>query len=168
LEYHMRNHMGSKPYKCPKCNYECVNKSMLNSHMKSHSNVYPYRCANCHYATKYCHSLKLHLAKHDHKPAVVLNADGSLEEDDVDPAPRICFNRHAVESADNQVHADEALGSFDYECRFCEIRFRQRALYDIHMGFHSHTDPYLCNRCGHQSGNPVDFFIHLGQMAHHA
>ncbi|KAA0199937.1 Protein hunchback [Fasciolopsis buskii] len=78
LEYHMRNHMGSKPYKCPKCNYECVNKSMLNSHMKSHSNVYPYRCANCHYATKYCHSLKLHLAKHDHKPAVVLNADGSL------------------------------------------------------------------------------------------
>ncbi|TGZ67201.1 hypothetical protein CRM22_004929 [Opisthorchis felineus] len=78
LEYHMRNHLGSKPYKCPKCNYECVNKSMLNSHMKSHSNVYPYRCANCHYATKYCHSLKLHLAKHDHKPAVVLNADGSL------------------------------------------------------------------------------------------
>lgn len=78
LEYHMRNHMGSKPYKCPKCNYECVNKSMLNSHMKSHSNVYPYRCANCHYATKYCHSLKMHLAKHDHKPAVVLNADGSL------------------------------------------------------------------------------------------
>ncbi|CAH8632050.1 unnamed protein product [Heterobilharzia americana] len=78
LEYHMRNHMGSKPYKCPKCNYECVNKSMLNSHMKSHSNVYPYRCANCHYATKYCHSLKLHLTKHEHKPAVVLNADGSL------------------------------------------------------------------------------------------
>ncbi|KAF8572458.1 hypothetical protein P879_00707 [Paragonimus westermani] len=78
LEYHMRNHMGSKPYKCPKCNYECVNKSMLNSHMKSHSNVYPYRCANCHYATKYCHSLKLHLAKNGHKPAVVLNADGSL------------------------------------------------------------------------------------------
>ncbi|KAK4475238.1 hypothetical protein MN116_002314 [Schistosoma mekongi] len=78
LEYHMRNHMGSKPYKCPKCNYECVNKSMLNSHMKSHSNVYPYRCANCHYATKYCHSLKLHLSKHEHKPAVVLNSDGSL------------------------------------------------------------------------------------------
>ncbi|KAH8867403.1 Protein hunchback [Schistosoma japonicum] len=78
LEYHMRNHMGSKPYKCPKCNYECVNKSMLNSHMKSHSNVYPYRCANCHYATKYCHSLKLHLTKHEHKPSVVLNSDGSL------------------------------------------------------------------------------------------
>ena len=40
LEYHTRNHLNSKPFKCPKCSYSCVNKSMLNSHMKSHSNVY--------------------------------------------------------------------------------------------------------------------------------
>ena len=44
LEYHLRNHFGSKPFKCTKCNYSCVNKSMLNSHMKSHTNVYQYRC----------------------------------------------------------------------------------------------------------------------------
>ncbi|XP_064485585.1 protein hunchback-like [Ornithodoros turicata] len=77
LEYHLRNHFGSKPFKCGKCNYSCVNKSMLNSHMKSHSNVYQYRCADCNYATKYCHSLKLHLRKYLHKPATVLNLDGS-------------------------------------------------------------------------------------------
>ncbi|XP_055339547.1 protein hunchback-like isoform X2 [Paramacrobiotus metropolitanus] len=68
LEYHVRNHSGSKPFKCPNanCNYTCVNKSMLNSHMKSHSNFYQYRC-ECGYATKYCHSLKLHLKKYNHK-----------------------------------------------------------------------------------------------------
>lgn len=77
LEYHMRNHDGSKPFKCTKCSYSCVNKSMLSSHMKSHSNIYQYRCANCSYATKYCHSLKLHLRKYDHKPDIVLNADGT-------------------------------------------------------------------------------------------
>ncbi|XP_076685646.1 LOW QUALITY PROTEIN: hunchback [Andrena cerasifolii] len=77
LEYHLRNHFGSKPFKCDKCSYSCVNKSMLNSHLKSHSNVYQYRCANCSYATKYCHSLKLHLRKYCHQPAMVLNADGS-------------------------------------------------------------------------------------------
>lgn len=77
LEYHLRNHFGSKPFKCAKCNYSCVNKSMLNSHMKSHSNVYQYRCEDCNYATKYCHSLKLHLRKYGHKPAVVLNPDGT-------------------------------------------------------------------------------------------
>ncbi|CAN8000130.1 unnamed protein product, partial [Ixodes hexagonus] len=77
LEYHLRNHFGSKPFKCPKCNYSCVNKSMLNSHLKSHSNVYQYRCADCTYATKYCHSLKLHLRKYMHRPSGVLNSDGS-------------------------------------------------------------------------------------------
>lgn len=77
LEYHLRNHFGSKPFKCNKCNYNCVNKSMLNSHLKSHSNVYQYRCSECTYASKYCHSLKLHLRKYKHTPAVVLNPDGS-------------------------------------------------------------------------------------------
>ena len=77
LEYHLRNHYGTKPFKCTHCNYSCVNKSMLNSHMKSHNNVYQYRCADCTYATKYCHSLKLHLKKYSHKPAMVLNQDGS-------------------------------------------------------------------------------------------
>ncbi|XP_018333894.1 protein hunchback [Agrilus planipennis] len=77
LEYHLRNHFGSKPFKCDKCSYSCVNKSMLNSHMKSHSNIYQYRCADCSYATKYCHSLKLHLRKYSHKPAMVLNPDGT-------------------------------------------------------------------------------------------
>lgn len=77
LEYHLRNHFGSKPFKCGKCSYSCVNKSMLNSHMKSHSTVYQYRCLDCSYATKYCHSLKLHLRKYAHKPAVVLNPDGT-------------------------------------------------------------------------------------------
>lgn len=77
LEYHLRNHLGSKPFRCGKCNYSCVNKSMLNSHMKSHSNIYQYRCEDCTYATKYCHSLKLHLRKYEHKPATVLNLDGT-------------------------------------------------------------------------------------------
>lgn len=38
------------------------------------------RCADCTYATKYCHSLKLHLRKYNHKPAAVLNSDGSLPQ----------------------------------------------------------------------------------------
>nr|AKG93293.1 hunchback [Euperipatoides rowelli] len=78
LEYHLRNHFGSKPFKCTKCNYSCVNKSMLNSHMRSHSNIYQYRCADCTYATKYCHSLKLHLRKYNHKPASIISPDMAL------------------------------------------------------------------------------------------
>ncbi|EGT30121.1 CBN-HBL-1 protein [Caenorhabditis brenneri] len=76
LEYHYRNHIGSKPFQCKKCSYNCVNKSMLNSHMKSHTNHYQFRCMDCTYATKYCHSLKLHLKKYNHR-RVPEGMDGS-------------------------------------------------------------------------------------------
>ena len=59
LEYHLRSHYGSRPYKCDKCTYRCYNQSMLNSHAKSHTNVYQFRCADCQFAAKYCHSLKV-------------------------------------------------------------------------------------------------------------
>ena len=81
LEYHIRAHAGSKPFKCNLCNYKCINKSMLNSHKKSHTNVYQYRCRDCQYASKYSHSLKLHLEGKIHKADIVLNPDGSLPKD---------------------------------------------------------------------------------------
>jgi len=62
LEYHLRSHYGSRPYKCDKCTYRCYNQSMLNSHAKSHTNVYQFRCADCQFAAKYCHSLKVYSA----------------------------------------------------------------------------------------------------------
>lgn len=81
-KHHMNHHWlsvhdGSKPFKCKKCSYTCVSKSMLASHSKKHSNVYPYRCADCTYKTKFCNALKKHLRKKEHRPAMVLNADGS-------------------------------------------------------------------------------------------
>jgi len=88
LEYHLRNHVGSKPFRCARCDYACVNRSMLNSHAKSHASVYRYRCSDCSYATKYCHSLKLHLRKTGHRPAAVLNPDGSAPTDDGRAGPR--------------------------------------------------------------------------------
>ncbi|XP_011687958.1 PREDICTED: protein hunchback-like [Wasmannia auropunctata] len=81
-KHHMNHHLlsvhdGSKPFKCKKCSYRCVSKSMLTSHLKKHSNIYPYRCADCTYKTKFCNALKKHLRKKEHQPAMVLNADGS-------------------------------------------------------------------------------------------
>lgn len=66
LEYHLRNHMGSKPYKCSQCEYACVNLSMLRSHLKSHSKAIQYNCAECSYSTKYYNSLKAHMDKFNH------------------------------------------------------------------------------------------------------
>ncbi|RZC38821.1 hunchback [Asbolus verrucosus] len=87
LEYHLRNHEGSKPYRCTECTYTCVNKSMLNSHMKSHSSIYQYSCVDCSYITKYIHSLKTHLRKMRHRPNIVLDEQGN-------PCPDIIIDVH--------------------------------------------------------------------------
>jgi hypothetical protein len=75
LEYHLRNHIGSKPYKCNQCEYACVNLSMLRSHMKSHSKSIQYNCADCSYSTKYYNSLKNHIEKFNHSILVLSNED---------------------------------------------------------------------------------------------
>ncbi|XP_029656459.2 protein hunchback-like [Octopus sinensis] len=38
LDYHnlSRHNSGEKPFSCDKCEYKCINRSMLNSHMRSH------------------------------------------------------------------------------------------------------------------------------------
>ncbi|CDS37241.1 hunchback transcription factor [Echinococcus multilocularis] len=255
LEYHIRNHLGSKPYKCSKCNYECVNKSMLNSHMKSHTNVYQYRCADCNYATKYCHSLKIHLTKHKHTQAVVLNVDGSLPErtnallikpDQVAPLmsqpsplpatpmlplfppppinlqPEIPSNRSQenlalmtafvlsmqqqafpqtppppstsfpsllnlpfkpetpalymteddvldlsapkTEARTQEENIPTSLAK--YECGYCEIIFKNEALFELHKQFHDPKDPFRCKRCGIRCKDSVDFFNHINEKEH--
>lgn len=74
LEYHLRNHMGSKPYKCTQCEYACVNLSMLRSHSKSHSKAIQYNCAECSYSTKYYNSLKAHMDKFNHTCSTTVNS----------------------------------------------------------------------------------------------
>lgn len=329
LEYHLRNHFGSKPFKCDKCSYSCVNKSMLNSHLKSHSNVYQYRCADCTYATKYCHSLKLHLRKYKHNPAMVLNVDGTPnplpiidvygtrrgpkqklqaqqlsnqeapEESIPNPPqtlpPHSIFNSFispngqqpvqfpfpwlgafpgaltnpllfpqlaaqpelspngnersspdSVKEAEVQETTKDATGddgavldlskpeitlpinvpevpvtplavplvsknrrkgrafklermpvsqavSSDeeeegeqkekdkveeekvveeekkadiYNCQYCDILFKDVIMYTMHMGYHGYKDPFTCNMCGKQSGDKVEFFLHIARTSH--
>nr|BAD12839.1 hunchback [Gryllus bimaculatus] len=192
LEYHLRNHSGSKPFKCDKCPYTCVNKSMLNSHMKSHSSVYQYRCADCTYATKYMHSLKLHLRKYTHKPAMVLNPDGSpnpLPIIDVygtrrgpksKPHPLGAKGRPQAGEQQQQLGRGQPAGGAaaahlpaaaapaeTYHCTFCDMTFGDVVMYTMHMGYHGFADPYTCNMCGQATADRFAFFLHIARSAHY-
>ncbi|KAF8795651.1 Protein hunchback-like protein [Argiope bruennichi] len=83
LEYHFRNHYGSKPYKCDRCDYSCVNRSMLNSHYKSHSDVYQYSCKIAIYAQRNLPSLKCIKKFKTPQPGRVLNPDGSVNSNTI-------------------------------------------------------------------------------------
>lgn len=46
-------------------------------------------------------------------------------------------------------------------CHHCGISFEDEVLYYIHVGCHSHTDPFVCNVCGKQCGNKYGFYSHI-------
>ena len=46
-------------------------------------------------------------------------------------------------------------------CRYCEIVYLDRTLYQLHMGLHNVNNPWQCNACGKVCGNRLDFSSHV-------
>ena len=80
LEYHLRNHLGSKPFKCSRCDYACVNLSMLRSHKKSHFRHLLFKCSNCSFESKQYHTLQEHLQTEGHEVQLDDNVEEFLKE----------------------------------------------------------------------------------------
>ncbi|XP_055715310.1 protein hunchback [Phlebotomus papatasi] len=53
-----------------------------------------------------------------------------------------------------------------YECKFCDITFKDAVLYTIHMGYHGYNDVFQCNMCGEKSDDRVAFFLHIARNPH--
>ncbi|XP_055851468.1 protein hunchback isoform X2 [Episyrphus balteatus] len=53
-----------------------------------------------------------------------------------------------------------------FECKYCDIYFRDAVLYTIHMGYHSCDDVFKCNMCGEKCDGPVGLFVHMARNAH--
>jgi len=53
-----------------------------------------------------------------------------------------------------------------YTCTHCNISYPNQTLYFLHKGFHSDSNPWRCNGCGHQCTDLYDFNSHLFSVAH--
>lgn len=49
----------------------------------------------------------------------------------------------------------------DNRCIHCGVTFEDEVLFSIHIGCHSHTDPFVCNVCGKQCCNKYGFYSHI-------
>ncbi|XP_067657099.1 ikaros family zinc finger protein-like isoform X2 [Haliotis asinina] len=47
------------------------------------------------------------------------------------------------------------------KCTHCGVTFEDEVLFSIHIGCHSHTDPFVCNVCGKQCYNKYGFYSHI-------
>lgn len=46
-------------------------------------------------------------------------------------------------------------------CLHCGIAFDDEVLHSLHMGCHSHRDPFICNVCGRQCNDRYGFYTHI-------
>lgn len=53
-----------------------------------------------------------------------------------------------------------------YKCRHCLMSFRDSLMHQLHMGFHNFENPFRCNYCGKDNENHLNFYQHLGEVAH--
>uniref|UniRef100_A0A1I8JS17 C2H2-type domain-containing protein n=1 Tax=Macrostomum lignano TaxID=282301 RepID=A0A1I8JS17_9PLAT len=120
---HAANHSGSRPYKCPNCDYVCINRSMLNSHLRSHSANRAHRCHDCGFTTKFVHNLHLHTRRFGHRGG---DCDGSADGNKTAGRRRRLPERSTRSSAgaassgcSSSFHGDASGCS----CRRCRDRF---------------------------------------------
>ncbi|CAD5234721.1 unnamed protein product [Bursaphelenchus xylophilus] len=53
-----------------------------------------------------------------------------------------------------------------HTCQHCMVAFQDRALYQIHIGYHTYESPFKCNRCGHEANSSMEFTLHLYHAKH--
>lgn len=51
-------------------------------------------------------------------------------------------------------------------CGYCNIVYPNQTLYFLHRGFHSESNPWRCNSCGHIAADLYDFNTHLFSASH--
>jgi hypothetical protein len=69
-----------KPFDFDRCDYACVNLSMLRSHKKSHYRHLLFKCSNCSFESKQYQALQEHLQIEGHEPYVDENIEEFLKE----------------------------------------------------------------------------------------
>ncbi|XP_037822439.1 protein hunchback [Lucilia sericata] len=72
----------------------------------------------------------------------------------------------ASSSASTTANSSPSATPTMYECKYCDIFFKDAVLYTIHMGYHSCDDVFKCNMCGEKCDGPVGLFVHMARNAH--
>jgi len=80
--------------------------------------------------------------------------------------PRVCEASPPPPCSSQTSARAPAPASPRFTCNHCHIVYPNQTLYFLHRGFHSDSNPWRCNGCGHVSTDLYDFNSHLFSVAH--
>ena len=80
------------------------------------------------------------------------------------PGQELFISPSGATQCDGEERVEKTKGVI--KCEHCGISFEDEVLHSIHMGCHSHTDPFKCNVCGRSCENRYGFYTHI-MRGHH-
>ncbi|KAM6957040.1 transcription factor E4F1 [Aplochiton taeniatus] len=132
LRFHVKGHLGHKPFKCEMCEKEFVTGYLLKKHMEVHVSERRYKCGECGKLYKTIGHVREHMRSHsDERPYHCSSCNKGYK------------TKNAL-MVHQRTHAQEK----PYVCQFCLRGFREKGSLVRHIRHHTGEKPYKCAKCG--------------------
>ncbi|XP_075942167.1 transcription factor E4F1 isoform X2 [Anarhichas minor] len=132
FRFHVKGHLGYKPFKCTLCHKEFLTGYLLKKHMEIHLSERRYKCGECGKLYKTIGHVREHMRAHsDERPYRCAR----------------CSKGYKTKNA-LQVHQRTHDDDKPYVCQFCLRGFREKGSLVRHIRHHTGEKPFKCPKCG--------------------
>ncbi|XP_041735155.2 transcription factor E4F1-like [Coregonus clupeaformis] len=132
LRFHVKGHLGYKPFKCVMCLKEFLTGYLLKKHMEVHLSERRYKCGECGKLYKTIGHVREHMRAHSEERPYNCNS---------------CDKGYKTKNA-LQVHQRTHAQEKPYVCQFCSRGFREKGSLVRHIRHHTGEKPFKCHKCG--------------------
>lgn len=131
FRFHVKGHLGYKPFKCTLCQKDFLTGYLLKKHMEIHVSERRYKCGECGKLYKTIGHVREHMRAHsDERPYHCSRCSKGYK------------TKNALQ-VHQRTHGDEK----PYVCQYCTRGFREKGSLVRHIRHHTGEKPFKCPKC---------------------